>query len=134
MLEDTRLRIFETVAEQKSFTAAARELCITQPAVSQNIAELEKDLGVQLFVRARGEVALTAEGARFRGYARQILHWYGVAQQAFAKDDPLDSSKGSLFTDGKPAKRVVEPARLTLDDGRQIQIWTSGDDIHIEGL
>ena len=44
VLEDFRLRIFMAVAEKGSFTLAAKALGVSQPAVSQNIAELEKSL------------------------------------------------------------------------------------------
>ena len=59
MLEDYTLKVFEAVARNRSFTAAARELDVTQPAVSQKIAELEKSLGANLFVRNRTSVSLT---------------------------------------------------------------------------
>ena len=75
MLEDKRLKIFAAVVEYGSFTAAASSLGLTQPAVSQSIAELEKTLGVQLLDRTRGEVRLTEKGELFMGYARQIMHW-----------------------------------------------------------
>ena len=45
MLIDFRLKVFYTVAKSGSFSKAARELGITQPAVSQNIAELEQQIG-----------------------------------------------------------------------------------------
>jgi len=125
MLEDTRLRIFVTVAELSGFTAAARQLGLSQPAISQNITELEKELGVRLFDRNRGEVVLTADGQRFLGYARQILHWYSVAQEAFKP------GSSSLFSE---RGTVAAPAVLTLDDGRKVEVWTSGSDIHIEGI
>ena len=56
MLEDFRLRVFMAVAEEGSFTKAAASLGVTQPAVSQNIADLEKVTGQKLFERMRGEV------------------------------------------------------------------------------
>ena len=59
MLEDNRIKVFLTVLECGNFTAAALKLGISQPAVSQNIAELERLLGVPLMERARGEIALT---------------------------------------------------------------------------
>ncbi|MBR3285775.1 MAG: LysR family transcriptional regulator [Bacteroidales bacterium] len=58
-MEDYTLKVFEAVARNRSFTAAARELDVTQPAVSQKIAELEKSLGANLFVRNRTSVSLT---------------------------------------------------------------------------
>ena len=120
MLEDNRIRIFLAVVDCGSFTAAANKLRITQPAVSQNIAELERILGVQLMERARGEIALTDNGRRFEGYARQIAHWYDVANKAF-NPDPLAIH---------PLQ--VEPVRLRLDDGSEAEVWASGRDIHIE--
>ncbi len=66
MFEDFRLSVFDRVAELGSFTAAAKALGVSQPAVSQHIAELEKFAGGRLFERHRGHVALTERGRRFR--------------------------------------------------------------------
>lgn len=57
------LRVFAACAEYLSFTRAADELGLTQAAVSQRISELERRLGVRLFVR-RPRLKLTEEGAR----------------------------------------------------------------------
>ena len=57
------LRVFAACAEHLSFTRAADELSLTQAAVSQRVAQLERRLGVRLFVR-RPRLKLTAEGAR----------------------------------------------------------------------
>ena len=76
MLDDFRLRVFMMVAAEGSFTRAAQHLGVSQPAVSQNIAELEKQVGAVLFDRKRGEVTLTPEGYVFKDYAAKILHWY----------------------------------------------------------
>ena len=113
MIDDFRLRVFDTVCRAGSFTAAARELGITQPAVSQQIAELEKDMGRALFERKPASVALSEEGRRFQEYAAQILHWYDAANQAFREDAP----------------KAVE---LELESGRVIQLWTCGDDVHLK--
>ena len=83
MLDDFRLRVFMMVAAENSFTRAAQHLGISQPAVSQNIAELERQVGKPLFERKRGEVTLTAEGYVFRDYAAKILHWYDAADALF---------------------------------------------------
>ena len=83
MLDDFRLRVFMMVAAEGSFTRAAQHLGVSQPAVSQNIAELEKQVGAVLFDRKRGEVALTAEGYVFKDYAAKILHWYDAADALF---------------------------------------------------
>lgn len=76
ILEDQKLKIFETVAREGSFTVAARKLGLSQPAVSQCIADLEKRTGSQLFDRQRGSVTLTARGETFRLFAVRILKDY----------------------------------------------------------
>ncbi len=83
MFEDFRLRVFAKVAELGSFTAAAKSLGITQPAVSQHISELEKAVGGALFERKRGRVELTARGRLFLEHADTILHDYKQLDQAF---------------------------------------------------
>jgi len=55
--------VFETAARHMSFTQAARELCITQTAVSHQVKALEEELGVALFRRSPRKVALTPAGA-----------------------------------------------------------------------
>lgn len=83
MLDDFRLRVFLTAAAENSFTRAAQHLGVSQPAVSQNIAELERQVGTVLFDRKRGEVTLTPEGDVFKDYAEKILHWYDAADALF---------------------------------------------------
>jgi addiction module HigA family antidote len=72
MLEDFRLKVFVTVASEGSFTKAAAVLGVSQPAVSQNVAELEKLSGFKLFERLRGEVVLTPQGVVFKEFAERI--------------------------------------------------------------
>ena len=61
-LDNFRLVVFRTVAEQHSFRKAAEELYLTQPAVSLQIKALEEDIGVQLFDRTGAHIALTEAG------------------------------------------------------------------------
>jgi DNA-binding transcriptional LysR family regulator len=56
--------VFDAVAATGSFTAAARELGVSQPAVSRHIATIERQLGVALFERVAGRVELTESGRR----------------------------------------------------------------------
>lgn len=58
------LRAFEAVAQGGSFIQAAERLCVTQGAVSQQVAALERRLGVALFVRHYRNIELTSEGRR----------------------------------------------------------------------
>ncbi|MER5388128.1 LysR substrate-binding domain-containing protein, partial [Saccharopolyspora sp. NPDC002686] len=67
------LRYFLAVAETESVTAAARRLHIAQPSISRQLAALEKDLGVALFTRGAGSLALNAAGRRFRPVAQDLV-------------------------------------------------------------
>ena len=59
---EARLRAFAAFARQRSFSAAATELRISQPAVSKHIGELEKTLGLKLVERTKRDGALTKAG------------------------------------------------------------------------
>lgn len=99
MIEDFRLRVFAAVAEKGSFTLAAKALGISQPAVSQNVAELEKDLGKELFSRRRGAVSLTAAGRTFLEYADKILYWYSAAGEMFAGGKDIKERRVRIASD-----------------------------------
>jgi len=68
-----QLRYVITVAETGSITEAARRLFIAQPSLSSAIRELETEIGIQIFVRNRAGISITAEGMEFLGYARQVV-------------------------------------------------------------
>jgi putative choline sulfate-utilization transcription factor len=73
------LSMFESAARLASFTAAARELGSTQPAVSQRVVQLEENLGAALFERGHRGVTLTADGVRLFEAVRQSLDTIRVA-------------------------------------------------------
>ncbi|ANZ43350.1 transcriptional regulator [Lentzea guizhouensis] len=74
---DTRLlRYFVVVAEELSFTRAAKRLYVAQPSLSRQIRQLESRLGAELFSRAGSAVALTGAGLAFLPVARrQVAGW-----------------------------------------------------------
>lgn len=63
-------KIFYYVAKCQSITAAAGELCISQPAVSQGLKQLENALGTKLFIRTAKGVKLTNEGSTLFSYVK----------------------------------------------------------------
>ncbi len=70
----TTLQAFECAARHQSFTQAAKELNLTQSAVSRQIRELENQLGISLFERVRQRVIVTNSGQKFLIDARRILN------------------------------------------------------------
>lgn len=68
-----QLRYFAAVADVRHFTRAAEALHVAQPSLSQQIRALERELGADLFHRARGNITLTDAGAALLPLARQIL-------------------------------------------------------------
>ena len=73
---DTRLKVFRSVATLLSFTKAANELFISQPAISKHIQELEKEYGVQLFDRIGNRIQLTRAGQLMLDHACKIIDAY----------------------------------------------------------
>jgi DNA-binding transcriptional LysR family regulator len=78
------LETFVRAAESGSFTAAARSLGLTQAAISQRVQALEQTVGVPLFDRQAGHVALTEAGRCLHGYAQRILALHRQALQEVA--------------------------------------------------
>lgn len=72
-MDFTALQSFVTVAELASFSRAAEQLHTAQPAVSQQIKRLERDLGAALFERSTRRVQLTGAGQQLLPHARSIL-------------------------------------------------------------
>lgn len=83
-----QLRVFAAVARYLSFTRAAEELCLTQPAVSMQVKQLESQLEVALFEHIGKRIYLTEEGKEVYHYARAI------AQQLEEMRTVLSNLKG----------------------------------------
>jgi DNA-binding transcriptional LysR family regulator len=94
-----RLQAFRAVFEVTSVTSAAQRLNMTQPAVSRLISELEKELGLTLFVRERRRLVPTAEGRAF----------YREAERALAAVDQIVDIARDLRTLKGAHLRVVAP-------------------------
>jgi DNA-binding transcriptional LysR family regulator len=85
---EARLRAFAAFARRRSFSAAAAELRISQPAISKHIADLENTLGLKLVERARRDGALTSAGDFVANYvlrAEALLVQAGLGAAQFRK-------------------------------------------------
>ncbi len=94
MIFDFRLKVFYTVSQKLSFTKAASELFITQPAVTRHINELEQQLGVALFKRHGNSISLTPPGQTLVRYAGQIFQLYAALENELAAFSTIND--GSL--------------------------------------
>src|SRR5688500_19308976 len=72
-MELSHLRSFLRVAEERNITHAAEALFLTQPAVTQHVRALERELGVSLFDRTGRGVQMTPAGEALYGYAQRSL-------------------------------------------------------------
>ncbi|MBP1626679.1 MAG: transcriptional regulator AlsR family [Holophagaceae bacterium] len=88
------LDIFVTIAECRTFTEAAKRLSITQASVSYQVSEMEKRLGMRLFIRDRASVRLTPAGSILYEGGKKILASMGeLIEEARSADE---GRRGSL--------------------------------------
>ncbi len=126
MFEDFRLKVFVTVAREKSFTKAAESLHVSQPAVSQNIAELEKMTGIRLFERQRGETVMTPAGESFAVYAKRMLD---VAEEAELLFSSMDTSTVRIYASEEIYTYFILPAlRIFIAAHPEISVERSDDE------
>ena len=131
-----QLRCFLAVAEHLNFARAAEQLYVTQPAVTQQIHSLEKELDVRLFQRTTRSVRLTTEGQVFLNDARQMLLIAERAKKRFengaGKEFRLLSlgcyDYASLFALTRPLRRL---AVLDPDIHPRLQVFPYQHVFHI---
>ena len=103
-----QLRVFESVARKLSFSRAAAELHLSQPAVSMQVKLLEEQAGLPLFERLGKKVFLTEAGAELHHYSRVIAQQLRDAEEALAARQGL--SQGRLvIAMVSTAKYLVPP-------------------------
>ena len=104
MLDLHKLDIFATVARTGSFSAAAEQLLLSQPAVSQHVHDLEASLGTRLFARGRRGVTLTPAGVQLHDYTQAIFRL--VAEAESAVTDVANLAAGQLAIGATPGVSV----------------------------
>lgn len=140
-MELRHLRYFITVAEELNFSKAALKLYTAQPSLSQQIKDLEEDVGVKLLNRTKRKVELTEEGAVFLEQARLTL---AQADKAVAMARQVSQAKQQMLRIGfvpvaemkifpyvLPNLRVQNPdlkiELLSLNNNEQIRLLKKGD-------
>jgi LysR family cyn operon transcriptional activator len=108
-MELRHLRYFSAVADTLHFGRAARRVHVSQPTLSQQIRQLEEELGTPLFERARAGVRLTQAGELFRTYASRALEDVNAGLSAVGALRGL--ATGALRVGYPPSMRgIVVPA------------------------
>ncbi|MBA2460750.1 MAG: LysR family transcriptional regulator [Actinobacteria bacterium] len=97
----SQIEAFLTVAERRSVSEAAVVLYVTQPALTTRIKKLERELGVELFVRTPRGMRLTAEGRAFRSHAQRATQSLAEGRQLLR--EMREGRVGELLLGAAPA-------------------------------
>lgn len=141
MIEARHLRVLRAVSKTGSFSAAARELGCTQPAVSQQMKALELSAGTPLLIRAGREMRLTEAGEALTRHAAGILAGLTAAEEEVAAIAGLRAGRVRLvsFPSGSStivptavaAMRAAHPGtQVSLEEAeppRSVEMLRSGD-------
>ncbi|MDO5521140.1 MAG: LysR family transcriptional regulator [bacterium] len=109
------LQYFLAVAREQSISAAAEYLHLSQPTLSRQIRDMEKELGKQLFVRGNRKIILTEEGMILRKRAEEILELVHKTENEIAQSD--DTVAGDIYIGTGESEGV----RLLIKAGMAIQ-------------
>lgn len=116
-MELRQLRYFVRIAELGSMSRASRALHIAQPSLSQQIAQLEDELGKQLLTRIPSGVRMTAEGEIFYREAQQILRQVENARAAVSSAQATLAGRVRI---GLPATQAIQYALPLIVATRQL--------------
>jgi DNA-binding transcriptional LysR family regulator len=105
-MELRHLHYFVAAAETLNFHKAAERLHVTQPSVSQQVRELEQELGLELFVRDLSRVRLTDHGRLLLTRANAVLREIRALVEAMSPSDDVPAGTLNLGVDIALAKRV----------------------------
>lgn len=109
------LRYFLAVARERNITGAANYLHLTQPTLSRQIHDLEKELGQQLLIRKSHRVELTPEGVLLRKRAEEIIAMVDKTEAEFASME--DTVSGDIYIGSGETQTIRQIAELIKDLG-----------------
>ncbi|MBB1244120.1 LysR family transcriptional regulator [Streptomyces durbertensis] len=117
MIEARHLRVLRAVSQSGSFSAAARELGCTQPAVSQQMRALEQSVGTPVLVRTGREMRLTEAGEALARHAAGILGGLVAAEEEVAAIAGLRAGRVRLVSFPSGSSTLVPAAVAALRAG-----------------
>ncbi len=106
-MELFQLRYFVAAARRLHFTQAAEEMCVSQPSLSQQIANLESEVGTSLFLRQGRAVTLTDAGRVLLRHAERILEEEALARRAVQEVIGLARGQLTLWTLPTPGQHLL---------------------------
>ncbi|MBQ9686902.1 MAG: LysR family transcriptional regulator [Oscillospiraceae bacterium] len=127
---DTRLYSLIKIVETGSYTKAAEQLSLSQPAVSQHIRQLENTLNVKIFEHAHNKFHLTPEGEIVVNYARRMIALYNNLEQALKNERERTRSLTVGITHTAESSAIIEALVAYTDsyEGLNIKILTNTTD------
>jgi DNA-binding transcriptional LysR family regulator len=105
-----RLRVFHAVARRESYSRAAEDLHISQPAVSKHVLDLEEELGTKLFHRLGRRIVLTEAGRLMADYAQRIFLLADEARRALEELHGLERGRLHLGASSTPGNYLLPKA------------------------
>ncbi|MCA1633817.1 MAG: LysR family transcriptional regulator [Acidobacteria bacterium] len=117
-MEIRQLRAFTAIAEARTFTAAALQVHVTQAAISMQIRQLEREIGLPLFIRTPRRVVLTEAGEKLLDRAHSILRDHDAALAELA--ELAGAERGRLRLGSASAMVSADPLPLILKRLRKL--------------
>jgi molybdate transport repressor ModE-like protein len=132
-MDPRRVLTFRAVARHRSFSRAARELSLSQPSVSNQVAALEREVGTRLIERRPGGLRLTADGAVLLEHAEAIAERFHLAEAQLAsaaerrrtrlRIGALPSALARFVPEAIAHLRHAHPdTRVTFDEGTSAEL------------
>ena len=136
MINFNQLRAFHEAAKSQNFSAAARSLHVSQPAVTAHIRALEESLGVKLFRKRGRRVALTDTGALLLRYSHEVFELERRMERTIQEVRTLERGILKIGTTKTYAQRLMPPLmtrfheaypklRMVLDEGSSLEMARS---------
>lgn len=127
------LRYFLAVAQEETITAAADSLHVTQPTLSKQLMDLEKEFGKPLFLRGKRKITLTEEGLFLRKRAQEIVDLADKTERELLMNNSIIN--GEIFIGGGETKaiqliaQVIKELQKTYPDIRYHLFSGNGEDV-----